>query len=228
MLADSDAAVYSLLESLLQEVDEPAATRTEPAARIETQVKTETLLKKPAAEPISKVIEAPVSAELSTPVVTDKMPAETQGSLPDWVSDNFSCLLFDVEGTELAIPLASLNSIAVWDSEALPMPAQPDWHLGVLAHRDNNVIVLDTARLIMPEKIQQTAEERRVQHGSHFLVVNQRWALSCNGIKQTIQLKPEQVRWRPQRTNRMWAVGTLIERLCVLLDADTLIKEISE
>ncbi|MGD2116921.1 MAG: chemotaxis protein CheW [Chromatiales bacterium] len=229
LLADSDAAVFSLLESLLQEVDEQVRVEVPTETKPATQTKTEVEVKKPETAPITEVIEQPVTTEVIAPVA-EAAPVEEAletADLPEWTAEKFSCLLFDVEGTELAVPLAMLDSIAVWDQEATQVPTQPDWHLGVIKHRDNNVIALDTARLIMPEKITETAEQRRLQHGSHLLVVKQRWALSCDGIKQTIQLDPQQVRWRPQRNSRVWALGTLVDRLCVLLDPEILIQEIS-
>ena len=133
-----------------------------------------------------------------------------------------------MEDTLLAIPLIMLDSIAVWDAQAVSMPTQPDWHLGVLPIRGDNHVIVDTARLIMPEKLVQTAEQRRLEHGSHLLIVQQRWALSCDGIHETILLTPDQVKWRPRRPSRPWALGTLIERLCVLLDTDQLIQEIEQ
>lgn len=223
--ADSDAAVFDLLEALLQEVDEfPADLETKPVEKVETEVRTEA---QPQVQTAVKIIEP---EPLDTVIQAEALQTgeQTEDTLPEWTGDPQQCLLFEVEGTEVAIPLIVLNSIAVWDQEALPIPTQPDWHLGVIKHRDANVVILDTARLIMPEKLTQTSEERRVQHGSHFLVINHRWALSCDGIKETILLTPDQVKWRPQRPTRPWAVGTLIDRLCVLLDTEALIQEIEQ
>ena len=228
--ADSDEAVFDLLEALLHEVDE--FPETEVSTR--TAEKTETELRPEAASEVKVEELRPIEtvSELETPAIEVQEQAveqsEPEDSLPAWTNQPQQCLLFEVEDTEIAVPLVVLHSIAVWDEEALPIPTQPDWHLGVIKHRDENIVIIDTARLIMPEKLTQTPEERRVNHGSHFLVINQRWALSCNGIKETILLNPEQVKWRPRRPTRPWAVGTLIERLCVLLDTDALIREIGQ
>lgn len=222
--ADSDDAVFDLLEALLQEVDEHQDVSTE---RVNAELTVAETL--PETTPEIKISEpGPIEKVIEAEEIKQAVDAGPGDSLPEWTKYPQQCLLFEVEDTEIAIPLVVLNSIAVWDQEALPIPAQPDWHLGVVKHRGANVVILDTARLIMPEKLTQTADERRSGHGSHYLVVNHRWALSCNAIKETIQLNPEQVKWRPLRPTRPWAVGTLIDRLCVLLDTEALIKEIGQ
>lgn len=206
-LADSEEAVFDLLDALLQEVDESTAV----AATVTTPLITE--------EAASLEV-VDTASEIETPT--------QQAALPQWTKQPIHCLLIDVEGTELAIPLVVLSSIAVWDKPALPMPTQPDWHLGVINYRGKNIVIVDTARLIMPEKLVHSAEYRREHHGSHFLIIDDRWALSCDAIKETIELAQDDVKWRPVRPSRPWAVGTLIERLCVLLDTEALKREIEQ
>lgn len=229
-LADSDEAVFDLLEALLQEVSDETLTP------VETPVS-----QTPTAE-VREIIEQPVETPTETDTVNEskKQPLEQattealatdtesipEQPLPAWTKQPFHCLLVDIEGTEVAIPLVVLHGIAAWEQETVSIPTQPPWHLGVLNYRGDNIVIVDTARLIMPEKITASPEERRINHGSHFLVIDRRWALSCNAIRETLQLSPDQIRWRPRRPTRPWAIGTLIDRLCVLLDSDALMQEI--
>ncbi len=239
-LVESDEAVFDLLESLLQEVDEKPSTSVKTAVKQEepqSGQKTEAKL----------ATETQEQSELQTEQLTDnvkvfeQLPLDMQerliaqateelkikNSLPSWVEHTIPCLLVDVEGVELAVPLILLSGISAWDQETLPMPTQPDWHLGVVEYRGENIVIVDTARLIMPEKITQGADERRENHVGHFLRVGQNLALSCDAIIETVPLKQDEVRWRITRKARPWAVGILIERLCVLLDTDELLKEIN-
>lgn len=221
-LVDSDDAVFDLLEALLQEVDDNSTAQqaAEPGAapvEIEVEAPVEPIV-------VADVAEQPADERVEELAVDNA--ADVAQQLPGWTREPQQCLLFEVENTLLAIPLIMLDSIAVWDRQAVSMPTQPDWHLGVLPVRGENHVIVDTARLIMPENLTQSAEQRRLEHASHLLIVQQRWALSCNAIRETILLTPDQVKWRPRRPSRRWAVGTLIERLCVLLDTDELIREI--
>ncbi len=214
-LAESDEAVFNLLESLLQEVEDL------PEEPDETKV-TETVSQPVITEAVKISTPAPI---VKTEVAVEAEP-EIFDDLPEWTRQPISCLLFEVEGIEIAVPLSVLRSIDVWDKPALPIPTQPQWHLGVIQHREGNVVIVDTARLIMPEKVSADAEQRRQDHASHYLVIDDKWALSCDGIHETIKIAPDQVRWRPQRPSRPWAVGTLIDRLCVLMDTQALINQI--
>lgn len=225
-LADSDEAVFNLLESLLQEVDDIPETdnRTADVAPVDAEQPPVT----------SKVaVDVAVAGEVK---VSEVLPIEqaavtqTQAyppeALPQWTEGVISCLLCEIDGMEIAVPMLMLRGIAVWDMDTLPMPAQPDWHLGVVDYRGEKIVVADTARLIMPEKLSATAQQRRDQHAANFIVINDKIALSCDAIKETIKLNPEQVRWRPRRPSRRWAIGTLIDRLCILMDTEALLEEL--
>jgi purine-binding chemotaxis protein CheW len=225
-LAESDEAIYNLLESLLEEVDSIPAVRTETAEKKVTRVKT--------AEPVAGVATPqPVKVKVSTPEPIVETKVEEQSlypefPLPDWAGSTISCLLCDINGVEIAVPLLQIRAISTWDMRTLPMPAQPDWHLGVVDYRGEKIIIADTARLIMPEKMPETPEQRRAEHPANFIVINDRLALSCDAIKETIKLEPQAIRWRPKRPSRTWAMGTLIDRLCILLDTRALTEEIEQ
>lgn len=243
-LAESEDAVFDLLESLLQEVDTKPSTRVEAAVETEEKVKTEqqTEVQVETENESETVTQTELQSEEQTDNVKifEQLPLDMQerliaqateelkikNSLPEWVEHTIPCLLVDVEGIELAVPLILLGGIATWDQETTPIPEQPDWHLGVVEYRGENVVIVDTALLIMPERISQTADERRANHAANFLRVGKNLALSCNEIIETISLKQDEVRWRITREARPWAVGVLIERLSVLLDTDVLLQEI--
>ncbi len=245
-LADSDDVVFDLLEALLQEVDEKpdakVVTTVETLVQTEVDLQVEPQTKQNTEQKPGLQTEQQVEIQSENVKIFEQLPLEMQerlitqateelkikNSLPEWVESSIPSLLVEVEKTELAVPLILLNGISVWDQQTLPIPTQPDWHLGVIEYRGDKIIIVDTARLIMPEVIKQTAQERRDNHASHFLRVGQNLALSCDAIKETISLKQDEVRWRIKRTSRPWAVGILIDRLCVLLDAKVLMQEIQE
>jgi len=224
-LADSDEAVYNLLESLLQEVDEfdtQPSVKAEVQRRVE-QEKVEVAVVEPVVEQVKVLPTVPIEQ-----AIVAETDTYSEQPLPGWAKGSISCLICEVEGIEIAVPMVILRGIAVWDMKTLPMPVQPEWHLGVVDYRGNKITVLDTARLIMPDKVRQTADERRRDHAGHFIVINDTMALSCDAIKQTIKLEQDEIRWRPKRPTRPWAVGTLIDRLCILLDTQALLEEIQD
>ncbi|RMV85651.1 CheW domain-containing protein [Pseudomonas amygdali pv. tabaci] len=73
-------------------------------------------------------------AELST-LVTQRTPTPppTSDGRPAWAAEPFECLLFDVAGLTLAVPLVCLGSIyPLAGQELTPLFGQPDWFLGIL------------------------------------------------------------------------------------------------
>jgi purine-binding chemotaxis protein CheW len=214
LLNEPDQALSGYLEALLGEVEE---YQEEPQAP------------KPAvvAEAVPKETLGPLTAELET-VVTEPEPTVESSPIPDWGQAPFQCLLFKARGLTLAVPLVVLNSIAEWNEgdELLNLPGQPDWHLGVLNHRGEQVTIMDTTRLIMPERVGM-AEGDGLETPSHILIVGDgRWGLQCEKLLKPIMLQPDQVRWCQQKDKPSWMAGTLPDQLCILLDVNALLESI--
>lgn len=156
------------------------------------------------------------------PVATADKTLEQVG----WSDEPFECLLFDVAGLTLAVPLAALGSIYAFEpSELTPLFAQPDWFIGILPAQSGNLKVLETARWVMPERY--TADMR--DDLKYVISINGfDWGLAVHQVRHSIRLEPNQVKWRAQRGQRAWLAGTVIEHMCALLDVEVLAKLISQ
>ncbi len=143
-----------------------------------------------------------------------------------WSDEPFECLLFDVAGLTLAVPLAALGTIYTFEpAELTPLFAQPDWFIGILPAQSGNLKVLETARWVMPERY--TADMR--DDLKYVISINGfDWGLAVHQVRHSIRLEPHQVKWRTQRGQRAWLAGTVIEHMCALLDVEILAKLISE
>ena len=142
-----------------------------------------------------------------------------------WADSAFECLLFDVAGLTLAVPLAALGSIYSFEPDELtPLFGQPDWFIGILATAQGNLKVLETARWVMPERY--TADMR---DGLKYVIsINgYDWGLAVHQVRHSIHLQPEEVKWRTQRGKRAWLAGTVIEHMCALLDVEILAELIT-
>lgn len=229
-LSEPDQALAGYLDSLLSEVQE---YREEPLPRVKPQAKVVE------SAPESKVVkialkEEPQDAEkeeVATPgqavVATEAIEEEPGPTIPSWGKEPFQCLLFKVRGLTLAVPLVSLDSIADWQEELVNLPGQPDWHLGVLNHRGAKVGMVDTARLVMPERLTEADVDENKVVPSHALIVGDGlWGLLCEKLLKPIVLDPSEVRWCGQQGKPPWMAGTLPEQLCILLDVDALLEMI--
>ncbi|AYF85923.1 CheW domain-containing protein [Pseudomonas sp. JS3066] len=153
------------------------------------------------------------------------VPALVAGGRPAWGEEPFECLLFDVAGLTLAVPLVSLGSIyPLAGQELTPLFGQPDWFLGILPCQAGNLKVLDTARWVMPERYRDDFRE-----GLQYVISVQgyEWGLAVHQVSRSIRLDPNEIKWRSQRSQRPWLAGTVIEHMCALLDVSALAELIA-
>ncbi|PYC12326.1 CheW domain-containing protein [Pseudomonas mosselii] len=244
---DFAAAVREEQARDAQRQDAPAMPAVRPFA--EPQAKVLPTVLPPAApvvEPVVSVVEAEMVAEASIPVLTEAQviepvaplvelhvpaapaaptpPASIDGR-PDWAAEPFECLLFDVAGLTLAVPLVCLGSIyTLAGQELTPLFGQPDWFLGILTCQAGNLKVLDTARWVMPDRYRDDFRQ-----GLQYVISVQgyEWGLAVHQVSRSLRLDPNEIKWRSQRGQRPWLAGTVIEHMCALLDVAELAELIA-
>lgn len=168
-------------------------------------------------EPVTEPAVAPQPASGPVEVAADGQPA--------WADEPFECLLFDVAGLTLAVPLVCLGSIyPLAGQELTPLFGQPDWFLGILPSQAGNLKVLDTARWVMPDRYRDDFRE-----GLQYVISVQgyEWGLAVHQVSRSIRLDPSEVKWRTQRSQRPWLAGTVIEHMCALVDVTALAELIA-
>ncbi|TPG78718.1 CheW domain-containing protein [Pseudomonas mandelii] len=183
----------------------------------------------PILAPISTI--APLLQALVPPVVEVHLPpsntpppVETDGR-PSWAAEPFECLLFDVAGLTLAVPLVCLGSIySLAGHELTPLFGQPEWFLGILPSQAGNLKVLDTARWVMPDRYRDDFRQ-----GLQYVISVQgyEWGLAVHQVSRSLRLDPNEIKWRSHRGQRPWLVGTVIEHMCALLDVSALAELIA-
>ena len=179
--------------------------------------------------PVSTI--APLLQALVPPVVEVHLPpgntlppVESNGR-PAWAAEPFECLLFDVAGLTLAVPLVCLGSIySLEGHELTPLFGQPDWFLGILPSQAGNLKVLDTARWVMPDRYRDDFRQ-----GLQYVISVQgyEWGLAVHQVSRSLRLDPNEIKWRSQRGQRPWLAGTVIEHMCALLDVAELAQLIA-
>ncbi|HET8903327.1 MAG TPA: chemotaxis protein CheW [Saccharospirillum sp.] len=162
--------------------------------------------------------------DLETPAVVSEDTATDESDLsrwldngrPVWAQQRFDCLVFVVDGLKLAVPLILLGNIHPLDRDLTPLFDQPEWFLGLLpVQNGRNLRVVDTARLVMPERYRpESVDDLAFGVG----VYGSDWAFGCHQIEGSISLEPDAIKWRSSRTSRPWLAGTIIDRMCALVD----------
>ena len=202
----SELGLPSLLPSLLPVVNPQIVPEAAPAV-------------------VEPVIEPP--APVVVAAVEEAVPAASAPWVerPSWVDESFECLLFDVAGLTLAVPLICLGTIyPLAGQELTPLFGQPDWFLGILPGQSGNLKVIDTARWVMPERYRDECRD-----GLQYVISIEgcEWGMAVHQVSRSIRLDPREVKWRSQRTQRPWLAGTVIEHMCALLDVSALAELIT-
>ena len=235
-------ALESYLDALLQ--DATAQELPEPILVLEPAVEPEAaldefqlaVLEEQARDaqvvvPITPVVVAPVTPVVVAPVVEVHLPPSitpppvTTDGRPSWAAEPFECLLFDVAGLTLAVPLVCLGSIYSLEGQELtPLFGQPEWFLGILPSQAGNLKVLDTARWVMPDRYRDDFRQ-----GLQYVISVQgyEWGLAVHQVSRSLRLDPNEIKWRSHRGQRPWLAGTVIEHMCALLDVSDLAELIA-
>lgn len=164
-------------------------------------------------------------ADVHLPAQRTPTPPPTSDERPAWADEPFECLLFDVAGLTLAVPLVCLGSIyPLAGHDLTPLFGQPDWFLGILPSQAGNLKVLDTARWIMPDRYRDDFRQ-----GLQYVISVQgyEWGLAVHQVSRSLRLDPNEIKWRTQRGQRPWLAGTVIEHMCALLDVSELAELIA-
>ena len=175
--------------------------------------------------PVAPVVVEPV-VEVHLPPAANIPPPPVQGDeRPHWAAEPFECLLFDVAGLTLAVPLVCLGSIySLAGHELTPLFGQPEWFLGILPSQAGNLKVLDTARWVMPDRYRDDFRQ-----GLQYVISVQgyEWGLAVHQVSRSLRLDPDEIKWRTHRGQRPWLAGTVIEHMCALLDVSELAELIA-
>ena len=134
---------------------------------------------------------------------------------PVWAQEKFDVLLFEVAGLTLAVPLIALGNIVPFDNKLTPLLGQSEWFMGILPTPLGDIKTINTALFVMPEKYKK---EHKSSVKYVISIDGMSWGMAVDKVNQPVTLSPDDVKWRSQRTSRLWLAGTVKEKMCALID----------
>lgn len=228
--ANAEVAAPAVNEE--QAVAERAAA---PVAEAPLPVVIKTVPPEAVVEPLAEPEPAPASenppdavAETAAPGPETAEKPAAEVVIPEWGQTKFQCLSFQVAGITLATPLEKLNGIVEVTEPLTELPGYAPWMLGLLSNRGRNVQVVDIAQVVMPEGREVDPGTARERLKYVILVDDGRFGLAAEGLSDVLSLSSEQVRWRGVHGKRPWLSGTVIDRMCAILDVDRLCAQLEE
>ena len=177
----------------------------------------------------AKVIKSPIKEIVKENITIDK-PLKTRKSdqplivkqAKGYRSGSFQAMFFDVAGLTIAVPLIELGGIHN-DDKTTSLMGKPDWFTGVMLHRDEKINVVNTALWVMPEKCDEKLKNS-LNYQYVVMLGNSHWGLSAESLVDTVTLDQEDVKWLDAPNKRPWLAGLVKERMCAVLDVESLIK----
>jgi purine-binding chemotaxis protein CheW len=162
-----------------------------------------------------------------TSLVTQKSQGDfSVKSKKPYRQGDFQALYFDVGGLTLAVPLIELGGIHQAD-KITSLIGKPEWFKGVMLYRDEKINVVDTALWVMPEKCDEKL--KKSLNYQYIIMLNKSgWGLSAENLIDTVILKQEDVKWIDSPTKRPWLAGLVKDKMCALLDIDSLIQLLND
>ncbi|MGP9801412.1 chemotaxis protein CheW [Rheinheimera sp. NSM] len=160
-------------------------------------------------------------AERIAPMVKAAAPAATPAVVKDYRQGRFQALFFDVAGLKVAVPLKELGGIHQLGNVS-SLIGKPDWFKGVMLYREQKINIVDTARWVMPEKYDQTLQQK-LNYQYVIMLGNSNWGLCCETLINTYVLEQDDVKWREAEGKRPWMAGLIKQHMCVLIDVDAMI-----
>lgn len=213
-LLEQELALSAYLEALLGPAEAPAPPQIKAPAPPQTKTAVAPETQSP----------APTRAKAPGDVVTPAaLTAPGTASVPEWAASDFQALLFRVGGLQLAVPLVSLFSVEPRTTSPTALPGKPAWYLGLLSCRGRNAVIIDTALVVMPERLSGA----RADYSNVLLLDEGRVGLACDEVEQVVTLSAGAVTWRTARGRRPWLAGTVVEHMCALLDVSAFARMVS-
>lgn len=133
----------------------------------------------------------------------------------------FPCLIFEVEEYSFGVVLEQLDYVVESDLKLTILPGQVSWLMGVLRKRGRNIKLID-----LPNYFDQTNSKssmvKLVKNSKNLIkvlvLVGNPWGIPVSAMKETVNIRPNQIQWHPGDNGRTWIAGTLKEQMCPLLD----------
>jgi purine-binding chemotaxis protein CheW len=148
-----------------------------------------------------------------------------QWTIPQWAQSTFQCLQFTIGGMEVAAPLGELNGIIPLPEAMTVLPGQAPWFLGLVRNRGQNVQVVDLGQ-VMTSHTGNASRPDPKDAQYIMLIGNGRWGLCSDSVSNVITLHKEDIKWQKERLVP-YVAGTVIDRMCSLLDIQILVSRLN-
>ena len=192
----------------------------------------DTALDDDTAEAVDEVADATMTDETeieetevsSVSEVNETVTSLPVGAAPSWVGVELNCVVVQVHGISIAIPMEHIESATSLENVSLSMDLAHDWILGQIVRGDHTITyVLDSASWMMPELY----DPAKAEYQDLIMLQGGYWGIACDEMVRSIRIPVDKVAWAVNRSKRPWLLGTYMAERCAILDVDALVDQLN-
>lgn len=158
----------------------------------------------------------PTPKEVAEP---EPSPIEQENNIPKWASEGFSALFFRSAGLHLYLPVSFVRGIKNVAGNIQRVSDSNEWVKGVLKTKSGTITVVDTEKLLFPNRKPLVGYQHPDQDAYVVLLGDGSFGLSCDTIGQVKQVAATDIHWRGKAARRQYVSGMFKNEVAALLDA---------
>ncbi|WP_372831554.1 chemotaxis protein CheW [Pontibacterium sp.] len=136
----------------------------------------------------------------------------------DIPEDVLNCILFQLQGLNLAIPVDDVDGAVSMERLTLHLDLDHEWVLGAFTAMDKETRVVDTGSWLLPGRF----DPARAKYEEVLILKGRRWALACDTLVKSIRMSHSDIVWAGDSNTRPWMLGTNMNERCAIMDVDKL------
>lgn len=156
----------------------------------------------------------------SPPVQTVETHVDDAAPKPalDIPEDVLNCILFQLQGLNLAIPVDDVDGAVAMERLTLHLDLDHEWVLGAFTALDKETRVVDTGSWLLSGRF----DPARAKYEEVLILKGRRWALACDTLVKSIRMSHNDIVWAGDSNTRPWMLGTNMSERCAIMDVDKL------
>lgn len=131
-----------------------------------------------------------------------------------------NCILFQMGGLLLAIPVDDVEGAASLERLTLDVDLTHPWVLGDFSAMNTVTKVVDTGAWMLPGRF----DPGLAQYEEVLILKGRRWALACDALVKSLRMPHADIVWAGEQSSRPWLLGTNMTERCAILDVDKLLN----
>ena len=132
---------------------------------------------------------------------------------------------FSVVGLNLALPMDRITEVISYAEAKVNLLGREGTILGSMTYGEREIIVLDSASIIVPQNHSRRQEMLARKNYQHILVLDKGdLAIAVDVLDEEVYLPTDNIRWNAATSQHTWLAGTMVDYGYALVNADRLTK----